>query len=215
VQAESSVSLRRPTTAILAVVFASSPALAHRVDVGAYVADGRVLVEACYSDGEAVREAAVEVTDPDGNVLIEGRTSAEGRYQFTLAAIPAHINVVVKTADGHRGAKTLPRESLLGLLGAAQSEADASPMPSAVEPPTSGAATSERDNLAEIKPTLAQLKAALVRHEVALHDLQQQLALLNKPRGGVSTDRVLAGVGLIVGLTGIAAYCLARRSRQS
>jgi nickel transport protein len=195
VSAEPRASVTCSGAAILLLLFASAPVLAHRLDVEAHVVDGQVLVEALYSHGEPVPEAAVEVTDPDGNVLIEGQTDAKGTYRFTLTAIPAHINVVVKTNDGHRGSTTLPREDLLGLVSAADA-------------PTTAAANTEVDDLAEIT-------AALRRHELALQDIQQQLARLNRTNAGVSTDRVLAGIGFIVGLTGVAAYCLARRPRQN
>lgn len=180
---------------ILVLLLASVPALAHRLDVAAYVADGQILVEAHHSSGEPVPEAAVEVTDPDGNVLVQGQTNADGTYRFTLATIPAHINVAVKTNDGHRGSQTLPRASLLALVSADNS-------------PTTAAADTDADDLAEIA-------AFLQRHELALQDIQHQLARLNQNRAGVSADRILAGIGFIVGLTGVAAYCLARRPRQN
>ena len=179
------------------LLLTAAPALAHRLDVMAYVANGQILVEAHYSHGEPVPEAAIEVTDPDGNVLSRGQTDADGSYRFTLATIPAHINVVVKTNDGHRGSKTLPRETLQGLVNAADT-------------PTTAATNTntETDDLAEIA-------MALRRHELALQDIQRQLARLNQNRTGVSADRILAGIGFIVGLTGVAAYCLARRPRSN
>jgi hypothetical protein len=193
---------------ILVGLLTSSRALAHRLDVSVDVTEGKVIVEARYNDGLPAREADVKVTDPDGNVLVEAKTDAKGTFRFTLAAIPEHVNVVVKTDDGHRGAVTVSREDLAGLAGAGEEHVHAGHYPSASEPWTNEHSSADRDNLHEIE-------AALARIETELHEIDRELEHLRKHQAGASFDRGLAGVGFILGLTGVAAYCLARRARQN
>lgn len=207
-QAESPVSHMPPTAAILAVLLTSSQALAHRLDVSVDVTQGKAVVEARYHDGVPAQEADVTVTDPDGNVLVEAKTDAEGTFQFTLAAIPAHVNVVVKTDDGHRGAVTVSREDLAGLAGAVEEPEHAGHDSSASEPWANEHSSADHDDLHEIE-------AALTRIETELHEIDRELEHLREHQAGANFDRGLAGVGFIVGLTGVAAYCLARRPRQN
>jgi len=208
VQAESPASHLLPMAGILVVLLTSSQALAHRLDVSVDVTEGKVVVEARYHDGVPAQEADVTVTDPDGNVLIEAKTNAEGTFQFTLAAIPAHVNVVVKTADGHRGAMTVSGKDLAGLAGAVEEPDRAGHDSSASEPWANEHSSADHDDLHEIE-------AALARIETELHEIDRELEHLREHHAGANFDRGLAGVGFIVGLTGVAAYCLARRPRQN
>jgi nickel transport protein len=179
---------------------------AHRIDVSARSADGQIVVQARYHDGVPVRAAAVTVTDPDGNPLAEGTTDANGEFLFTLAAIPAHVNVVVDTGDGHRGAVTRTRADLTGAADAEEGhehEGHDSP---------AGQLSADDDSSAD-HDELHEIEAALTRIERELHELAHELEHLSARQPGARFERVLAGVGFILGLTGIAAYCLARRGQ--
>jgi hypothetical protein len=190
-------------TMILVGLLAPARASAHRIDVSVDLAGGKVIVAARYHDDTPVSDADVAVTDPEGSLLAEGTTDADGRFLFTVSTIPVHLNVVVETGDGHRGATTVSREELAGLLdgeehGHAEHESSAS------EPTPDDDSSANHDDLHEIE-------AALTRVETELHEIAHELEHVRERDAGTSFDRVLAGVGFIFGLTGVAAYCLARR----
>lgn len=78
--------------------FAFSPAaLAHDVAVWAEVVKGGVHVEAYFSDGTPVGDAPVEVSNAAGKVLLSGRTSAKGVFDF---APPAKVDLTIKVLVG-------------------------------------------------------------------------------------------------------------------
>lgn len=172
-------------------------ALAHRVDVSARIVAGEVLVKACYHDGLPVREADVTVRDSADKVLAEGTTDAHGRFSVRLTPIPAEVRVVVDTGDGHRGTTTAVREDQPAAAGATAEHDHA---PHHVSPPGHGDAH--------------EMNAALVHIESELHEIAHELEHLRQQQSGASFERGLAGVGFILGLTGVAAYCLARRAKQ-
>ncbi|HDL08454.1 MAG TPA: hypothetical protein ENG35_06930, partial [Desulfobacteraceae bacterium] len=58
----------------------SSPALAHRVFLTACVEGDAVFVEAGFSDGTLCKHSAIEVFDPSGKKLLEGKTDEKGGF---------------------------------------------------------------------------------------------------------------------------------------
>ena len=192
---------------ILVAMLGTSRAHAHRIDVSVDITEGKIVVEARYHDGAPVREADVLVTDPDGSPLAEGTTDADGRFLFTLTTVPVHMNVVVETGDGHRGATTVSREDLARLAGDVEEHEHEGHDSSASEPAADDDSSADHDDLYEIE-------AALVRVETELHEIAHELEHLREHRAGTNLERVLAGVGFILGLTGVAAYCLARRPQH-
>jgi hypothetical protein len=83
------------------------------------------------------------------------------------------------------------------------------PAPSPAAPPAPKAVpvaevTSEPDEIDELHGLLAKQQAAL-------DSLQAQLLQMSQPKPGVSRESVIAGLGLIFGLTGLIASCYALR----
>ncbi|MBU0617904.1 MAG: hypothetical protein KKI02_09325 [Planctomycetes bacterium] len=192
---------------ILVAMLGTSRAHAHRIDVSVDIAEGKIVVEARYHDGVPVPEADLLVTDPDGSLLAEGTTDADGRFLFTLTTVPAQINVVVETGDGHRGAVTVSHEDLARLAGEVEEHEHEGHDSSASEHAADDDSSADHDDLREIE-------AALVRVETELHEIAHELEHLSERHAGTNLERVLAGVGFILGLTGVAAYCLARRPQH-
>ncbi len=204
-----------PMTAILVALTAAERVMAHRLDAWVHVIDNEIVVEAYFNDGEAAQNADVTVSDSDGKLLAKGKTDTAGKFTFTPARLPDRIEIVVNTGQGHRCTKTMTRKDLVALNNHPQMSKNEEPRASArlaFRHPTTttsdAPATPGDDELTEIKQSLTSIQASLrnIRHE---------LAKLNKPRTGVSFDSILAGVGFIFGLTGVAAYCLARRQRPN
>ena len=91
-------------------------ARAHDIVVWAEVADGRLIVEAYFSDGRSPGPSTVTVQDVDGTVLAEGQTDAAGRF---AVPVPGDLPLVVRVdaGDGHAGSAVLTEHGLGSATG--------------------------------------------------------------------------------------------------
>jgi len=91
--------MRRVFALALLLAF-SGTALAHDVAVWAEVVKGKVHVEAYFSDGSPVGDVPVTVTNAEGKVLLTGKTSAKGVFDFIPPAKTA-LTITVSAGGGH------------------------------------------------------------------------------------------------------------------
>jgi hypothetical protein len=98
--------------AALIVLFMSSPASAHSLGAECRVREGRVIVEAYFSDNTAAQESEVTVSNSEKKIVARGQTNESGQWSFPLP--PAgHYEVVVEAGMGHRAAVALNIEPKL------------------------------------------------------------------------------------------------------
>ena len=98
---------------ILALVFLSAgPALAHKVNIFAYVENGVVFTESYFPDGRKVEEGVVEVFDKTGKKVVEGKTDQEGRFSFPLPAAKDDLNIVLNASMGHKNSFLLKKAEM-------------------------------------------------------------------------------------------------------
>jgi|GEM_PF-5493452 len=168
-------------------------AWAHRIDAWAHAENGRLFVDVTASSGEAIPGALVELIDSAGTVVKKNRTNVDGRAEFELASLPAEVDVVATTDDGHRAETAFSR-------------VDAVTAPTTA---TSHAAVHQRSPAD--RAALDRVGEVLVQHGAALSDIEHRLAEMERPRPGVSRESVVAGLGLIFGLTGLIAAVVALR----
>jgi nickel transport protein len=159
-----------------------SVAFGHRINVFAYVEGDAVSVEAYFSDGKGARDADVAVFGPGDMRLLGGKTDAEGKFSFAAPASAEDLKIVVTTGDQHEGSYTLRADE----LGAAPDEALT---------PATGPAGNQ--TLGREEP----------RIEAKLNSIRREL---NELKSGISADRIIGGIGFIVGLSGVAMYFMAR-----
>ncbi len=183
-----------------------SPALAHRLNVFAYVVGDEVNVEAYFSGGARAQGADVTVYGAEKEVLFTGRTDEKGLWVFPAPAVAGDLEIVAETEDGHKGRCALKAEELAGITPR-------------VDVPVAEAGGADEASEARGEPAapvgdLEEIRASLERIDASLLTVQRQLAELRKPGAGPSLDRVLAGVGFIVGLTGVAMYFMARNAAR-
>ena len=67
-------------------------ALAHKVNVFAYIEGNTVYTESYFPDGRAVEDGTITVIDSRKETLLEGRTDKEGLFSF---AIPKKEDLVI------------------------------------------------------------------------------------------------------------------------
>lgn len=95
----------RSIYALLLILFMGllSPAagLAHKVNIFAYIEGGSVYSESYFPDGRPVESGTVRVYDPDGQMLLEGRTDNTGLFNFPTQAVSPLV-LEIDAGMGHK-----------------------------------------------------------------------------------------------------------------
>lgn len=180
--------------AALLLLGAPATALAHKVNVFAWVEGDRVHTESRFSRGKAVNRGRIIVYDLRGEKLLEGETDAEGRFSFPAPG-KAGLRIELLAAAGHRAEWTVEPEELGG---------EAAP-PGAEPIREASAAAPDPVTASEIRRVVDQ---ALDRK---LDPVIRMLAETREP--GPSVTEVLGGIGYILGLAGVAAYVQSRKRK--
>jgi len=88
------------------------PAMAHKVNIFAYVEKGMVFTESYFPDGKKVEEGIVEVLDGSGKKLLEGKTDKEGLFSFPLPAKKQDLTIVLNASMGHKNSFILKKSEM-------------------------------------------------------------------------------------------------------
>ena len=104
--------LLRSWCLIATVLFAGHPALAHKVNLFAYVEAGTVYAESYFPDGTKVNSGKVLVYDSQGHLLLEGQTDEEGRYSFPIPKVDG-LEIVIDASMGHRNSFKLKKSEVV------------------------------------------------------------------------------------------------------
>ncbi len=94
-----------------AAIAISSTALAHKVNIFAYVDNGGVSTESYFPDGRAVENGAIEVYDSQGHKLLEGACDKEGFFSFKVPK-KDDLTIVINAGMGHKNNFTLKKEEI-------------------------------------------------------------------------------------------------------
>ncbi|MBW1923109.1 MAG: hypothetical protein JRJ35_06510 [Deltaproteobacteria bacterium] len=188
-------------SASLVLISGVPAALAHRVNVFAWVQGKRVHVQAAFSGGKKVRNGTVRVYDSKGALVTEGTTNVKGEFSFGLRH-KEPLRVVVLAGAGHRGEWTLSREEL-----SEEPETPASHSPGGASTDTSPV------------PGKSSPEAVLSREELRLaveKALDRKLKpfytlLADSLNRRPSVPEILGGIGYIIGLVGLATYLRYRK----
>lgn len=89
----------------------SSTALAHKVNIFAYVDNGVVYTESYFPDGRPVENGAIEVYDSQGHKLLEGVSDNEGLFSFTIPK-KDDLTIVINASMGHKNNFILKKEEI-------------------------------------------------------------------------------------------------------
>lgn len=189
----------------------SSTALAHRLNVFAYVEGDIIHVEARFQRAEPARISSVEVRNAvSGRVYLTGETDAEGRFSFAIPAPArrdrAKLDILVRAGEGHQNHWMLAAAEYLPPLPAAsaptrrqptvQAEVKSTPQPQAVAPACPPPAD------------LTPLVESAVERKIA--PLRQMLLDSQEP----GLREIVGGIGYLVGIAGLLAYVRAGRGRR-
>lgn len=206
---------------VLALCF-SGAALAHRVNVFAYVDGEAVQVECYFTRSQKVRQGKLTVSDlATGEELLQGVTDDEGLFRFRPAADflqTGHgLNIVLNAGEGHRNDWQIFAEELAALApaGAAPRPAPSAPANQAAplaptEQTEAADAPASQGEAAAVTLNAAELEALLGKMlDARLAPIRQSLA--RQAESGPGLRDIIGGLGWIIGLLGLAAYMKYRR----
>ncbi|WP_024333352.1 hypothetical protein [Desulfotignum balticum] len=86
---------------LVGVLLVSGTALAHKVNLFAYVERGTVFTESYFPDGRAVEKGTVLVYDSKNRQILEGKTDTQGMFSFDIPKIDA-LTIVIDAGMGHK-----------------------------------------------------------------------------------------------------------------
>jgi len=94
-----------------AVIAIAGTALAHKVNIFAYVDNGVVYTESYFPDGRPVENGAIEVYDSHGEKLLEGASDTEGLFSFKVPK-KDDLTIVINASMGHKNNYILKKEEI-------------------------------------------------------------------------------------------------------
>jgi nickel transport protein len=95
---------------LLAVGF-TAPANAHKVNIFAYVENGKIQTESYFPDGKPVESGTIEVLDSQGQKVAEGITDKEGKCVLPIPK-KDDLTIVINASMGHKNTFLLKKSEL-------------------------------------------------------------------------------------------------------
>ncbi len=89
----------------------SGTAIAHKVNLFAYVEGGKVYTESYFPDGSPVENGKVLVYDSQNNLLLEGLTDKEGFFNFDIPKLD-DLTIVIEATMGHKNSFKLKKSEV-------------------------------------------------------------------------------------------------------
>lgn len=176
-------------------------ALAHRVNVFAYVENGEVVVECSYSKSKRVNRGQIEVRAlPGDEVLLCGETDEQGNFRFPLPPkaleLGADLRILLQAGEGHQNEWTVAAgEFMPAGTPAALGAIPAAPQIGENTVALSPAASLSRSELEAVVNAALDAKLGPIKR-----------MLLEQTEAGPGLTEIVGGIGWIFGLVGVAAY---------
>ncbi|SHI80031.1 nickel transport protein [Malonomonas rubra DSM 5091] len=88
--------------AFAACLLLAGTAMAHKVNIFAFVDEAVVYTESYFADGKPVIGGKISVFSADKRLLLEGKSDQQGNWQFSQPA-EKPLTLVIEAGLGHRG----------------------------------------------------------------------------------------------------------------
>ena len=95
---------------VMALMFAQA-ALAHKVNLFAYVEGGKIYTESYFPDGRPAEGGKVLVYDSLHHLLLEGVTDKDGLFSFAVPKVD-DLTIVIEATMGHKNSFTLKKSEV-------------------------------------------------------------------------------------------------------
>ncbi|MEN6437355.1 MAG: carboxypeptidase regulatory-like domain-containing protein [Syntrophobacter sp.] len=92
-------------------VFLVAPAHAHKVNIFAYVENGKIITESYFPDGRKVEGGVVEVYDSQKQKVAEGKTDKQGKCVLPIPK-KDDLTIVIDASMGHKNTFLLKKSEL-------------------------------------------------------------------------------------------------------
>lgn len=192
----------------IVLLLCAIPAHAHRVVVFAWVEGDSVHTESTFSNGRAVQGATIEVYDDTDTQLLTGITDDQGRFAFPVPA-KGDLKVVVNAGMGHTAHWILAADKIDRIA-----DRDPDPTPAISTEALSGVAEHAASAPHAGSASCVDAKAV---EQIVQNALDNRFAALEVRLAAQQPSQwreVVAGLGYILGLVGLAAYMRNRRDNQ-
>lgn len=90
----------------------AAPAMAHKVNIFAYVEGDVVYTESYFPDGRMIANGSIEVLGAAGNTLLEGRTDQDGLFNFPVPKKKEDLTIVINATMGHKNSYLLQKSEM-------------------------------------------------------------------------------------------------------
>ena len=87
------------------------PAQAHKVNIFAYVEDGKIYTESYFPDGKPVEGGGIEVLDSQNQKVAEGVTDKDGKCVIPVPK-KDDLTIVINASMGHKNSYLLKKSEL-------------------------------------------------------------------------------------------------------
>jgi nickel transport protein len=95
----------------LAVLLFAGSAFAHKVNIFAYVENGKIYTESYFPDGKPVEGGGIEILDSQGQKVGEGATDKEGKCVLPIPK-KDDLTIVINATMGHKNTFLLKKSEL-------------------------------------------------------------------------------------------------------
>lgn len=199
--------LRLSSRAVLTVLALSiilalplfSQVWAHKVNVFAWIEGDTVFVEGYFPGGKKSQDSLVEVFNPAGTKLLEGRTDKKGEFSFKIPE-RTDLKIVLTAGMGHKNDFTLTVSDLVG-----------------TEPSSDQAKSKTSERVASYSSAPVEMDQLEVMIDRALdRKLAPVIKLIRDTRKeGPTISEIVGGMGYIFGLFGLVMYFKSRSKKRS
>ena len=172
---------------------------AHKVNVFAWVEGDTVFVEGYFPGGKKSQDSLVEVFNPAGSKLLEGKTNEKGEFSFKIPE-RTDLKIVLTSGMGHKNDFTLSASDLEG--------------PGSL--PSSVPAKKHVHSVGQSDPVSNDIHKLETTIDEALdRKLAPVIKLIRDTRKeGPTISEIVGGIGYIFGIFGIFMYCKSRKERK-
>jgi nickel transport protein len=207
---------------LLLLLACALPANAHRVNIFCWVEGNTVHSESSFSSGRPVINGTVRVlAEESGTLLLQGTTNTDGEFSFRIPAQAVagkrDMEVVIQAGMGHRGSWTVRADEYLPDTPPAAPAVTAGKTDSlSATPPSSTPPSCSPDHPEPKGPGVPAISRAELQTlldttlDRKLSPIHKTLAAMQTPTP--SLQDIIAGLGYIMGLLGIALYFKSKRN---
>jgi nickel transport protein len=177
-------------------------ALAHKVNVFAWVEGDTVHVEGYFAGNKKAQDSLVEVFDSTGKKLLDGRTDQQGEFAFKIPKI-TDLKIVLTASMGHRNDFVIPMSELEEVSPSIATESGDHRVSKPSEQKIVPARTPSSVDFAQME---AVIDKVLDRKLTTMSRLIRE----TRPEGPTVSE-VIGGIGYIFGLMGVALHFIGKK----